>query len=65
MDIELGICDVCKEQSQLSRKYYYYDVKCDCCGSKEGNHFQCVRHCANCEPKAPEKITIYLKPIKL
>lgn len=30
-DIEFAKCDVCGQEAPVSRKYYYYDVKCDCC----------------------------------
>ncbi len=63
-DIEVGICDVCKqERVPLSRKYYYYEVKCDCCNRKEDNHFQIVRYCSNCTPKPQPNITVHIKPI--
>jgi len=49
-DIEVGKCEVCGKEGQLQRKYWNYDVKCDC---HSPNHFEMIRHCANCEPKEP------------
>lgn len=62
-DIEYGNCDVCNTQSSLQRKYYRYDIKCDCCNSKDSPHFEIVRHCATCEPKPPRRISVVLKPL--
>ena len=61
---ELAICSICKETKPVSRVYYRYDIKCDCCNSKEDNHFEIVRHCSTCTPKAPVVITVHMQPIK-
>lgn len=58
-DIEKGKCDICGNESQLSRKYYYYDINCQCHGPK---HFEIVRHCRSCKPKPPETTTVYINP---
>lgn len=60
-DIEFGKCDVCGEDKTLSRKYYYYDVKCDCCNRKDSPHFEIVRYCSNCEPKPPKRISAVIE----
>ena len=52
--IEWGVCSICKSEGQVSRKYYYYDIVCDCC---RGGHFEIVKHCDKCEPKAPRRIS--------
>lgn len=63
-DIESSKCDICKlENVMVSRKYYYYDIKCDCCNGKEGNHFEIIRYCSNCIPNPPQKISVYIQPI--
>lgn len=63
-DIESGNCDICKATDvQISRRYYHYDIKCDCCNGKEDNHFEIVRYCANCQPKPPRKATVHIQPI--
>lgn len=61
-DIEYGNCDVCNDKSSLNRKYYYNDIKCSCCNSKKDDHFEIVRHCNNCEPKAPNNINVSIEP---
>lgn len=48
--IEFGACEVCGEEAELQRKYYRYNIKCECHGPQ---HFELVRHCKNCEPKEP------------
>lgn len=65
MDIEYGNCDLCNVYASLSRRYYRYDIKCDCCNKKEDNHFEIVRHCELCEPKPPKKVVVYLKPLNI
>lgn len=66
-NVEFGKCDVCQKENTLSRKYYYYDIQCECCGAKhEGKnvHFEIVLHCSNCTPKEPKSITIHgVKPM--
>jgi len=63
-DIEYGECDICGIQGVLERKYYRYDIKCDCCNSKKDDHFEIVRFCSNCQPKPPSVIRVVMKPIK-
>lgn len=54
---ETGRCDVCGELGILLRKYYHYDVECDCCGGDD--HFEIVRyHQNNCKPCPPENVRI-------
>ena len=57
---EFSKCDICGQDAHVDRKYYYYDVKCECCNSKDSPHFEIVRHCANCEPKPPRRISLSL-----
>lgn len=59
-DQEHGICRVCGNEGNLTRTYFYYDIKCDC---HSPQHFEMVRHCPSCKPKAPEETTVYIKPI--
>ena len=58
---EYGKCDICGKDDYLSRKYYYYNLKCDCClsGGKE-EHFELIRYCKNCKPKPPKYIKALL-----
>lgn len=60
---EFGKCSMCEQDAHVGRKYYYYDVKCDCCNSKDSPHFEIVYHCVKCEPKPPRIISLSLKPI--
>lgn len=57
-----GGCDCCGKQNMiLTRKYFHYDVKCDCCGGAAKNyHFEIVDHCSDCTPRAPSRIRITL-----
>lgn len=45
-EIEVGRCDICGEVKPLRRKYYHYDIKCDCHSPK---HFEIVMHWLDCE----------------
>ena len=60
-DIEIGYCDICHKKKQIKRKYYYYDVNCDCCGSSQG-HFEIIKYCDKCTPKPPKRINIIMEP---
>lgn len=62
-DVEFAKCDICKNEDHVSRKYYYYDIKCDCCNGKDDNHFEIVRYCKDCLPKPPYNIKLMYKPI--
>lgn len=55
-DIEIGTCFKCSAKGAVNRKYYYYPIKCDCCGFKEDNHFEIVFHCSKCNPEPPKEI---------
>ena len=57
--IEIGKCDMCKlENVQLWRKYYYYDIKCEC---HSNTHFEIVTYCKDCIPQEPRETKITLK----
>lgn len=55
-DVEYGKCDICLEMDNLSRRYYYFPIPCECCSNQ---HFEIVRHCKNCKPEQPA----YTKPM--
>ena len=57
-EIEFGRCEICGKEAPLSRKYYYYDIKCECCSPK---HFVYIAHCKDCIPKPPREIKVILK----
>lgn len=61
-DIEYGSCDICKTQGPLSRKYYRYDVKCECCNAKDDDHLEIIRHCSECDPRPPRQISVMIAP---
>jgi len=62
---EYGRCDCCGKDKGLNRKYFYYDVKCDCCGGASKNeHFVIVRYCKDCVPIPPSRIKIVLEDVK-
>ena len=61
-EIEYGNCDMCNTQAALSRKYYRYDIKCDCCNGKDDDHFEIIRHCSECEPKPPREVKVIIAP---
>ena len=58
-ELESGTCDVCKKTDViLTRKYYHYrSIKCEC---HSPNHFELVRHCADCTPKPPETTKVVI-----
>lgn len=60
-DIEVNYCDICHKKKQIKRKYYYYDINCDCCGSPRG-HFEIVKYCDECIPKPSKRINIIMEP---
>ena len=48
--IEKGKCDICGKEANIKRKYYYYNIECDCHSPK---HFEIVYHCKDCVPRPP------------
>lgn len=62
--IEVGRCKICgAEDVPLTRKYYYYNIQCECCGCKHDGkdvHFEFVAHCKDCEPHPPREIRVLL-----
>lgn len=57
---EFERCAVCGKTGILKRKYYKYNIKCDC---HSPEHFELVLHCPSCVPKPPETTTVFIKPI--
>lgn len=60
--IEFGKCDICKKESTLQRKYYKYDIKCEC---HSPYHFEIVKYCKDCKPKEPIETRILVKTSNL
>lgn len=59
---ENGTCPYCNIHLPLNRKYYKYDIKCDCCNSKEDDHFEIILHCNTCKPTPPKRIIVSMQP---
>lgn len=60
-DIEKDKCVSCGKVKAVQRKYYRYPINCKCCN---GNHFEIVRHCNDCKPKAPIHVQAIVEPLK-
>lgn len=57
-EIAKGKCQICgKENATLHRKYYYYNIKCNCHSPK---HFEIVEYCDDCKPVEPTETKVYL-----
>jgi hypothetical protein len=61
---EYGKCDICEKDNYLTRRYYKYPIKCDCCNSKQDDHFEIVYHCTECEPRPPRSVKVNIMPKK-
>lgn len=60
----VGKCEVCgKEDVTLIRKFFHYDIKCEC---HSPSHFEIVDHCEDCEPAEPlhTKVIMSTKRLK-
>ena len=57
-EIEYGMCEVCKKETQLQRTYWHYVIKCEC---HSPSHFEMIRHCADCIPQEPTTTIITFK----
>jgi hypothetical protein len=55
---EFGTCEVCKQESNLQRTYYHYDLQCEC---HSPCHFEIVRHCSVCHPFEPKETKVVLR----
>jgi len=56
--IEFGKCEICNKETNLNRKYFRYDIKCEC---HSPNHFELVIHCNDCIPIEPKLTKIDIK----
>jgi len=62
-EAEVGRCECCGAESVvLTRKYFYYEVECECCSGD--THFHIARHCNDCKPKEPNNIRVVLSTDK-
>lgn len=62
-EMEIDYCYICKKLRPVRRKYYSYNIKCECCGGNDGKHFELVKHCADCKPIPPLEIRPHIKGI--
>lgn len=51
-------CGICGKEAILSRKYYYYPIKCEC---HSPCHFELVCHCSTCTPVEPKETRVLFK----
>ena len=56
--MEIGKCDICGKTEAVERKYYHYDINCEC---HSPNHLEMVKYCKDCEPKEPRETKITFK----
>ena len=54
-NIEYGICDICGREANLQRKYYHFNIKCEC---HLPTHTEMVKYCSDCVPLRPAETTI-------
>ena len=59
--VEHGYCDYCGAEGIVRRKYYYYDIDCNCC---VGKHFEMLRYCDKCSPTPPLNVIVTMKPME-
>lgn len=62
---EYGRCSICSVRAVVTRKYYYYDIKCECCLTKEKKHFEIVWYCEHCTPVPPRRISAVVTPLEI
>lgn len=60
-DIEWGTCPFCGKDSSLERTYFYYNIKCECCGNKNGWHFEIIKHCNKCPAPIPTHVHLFIR----
>ena len=53
--IEFGKCDYCGKETYIKRKYFYYNIKCDCHSPR---HFELRHYCEDCEPRIPHETKV-------
>lgn len=54
-DIEYGTCDMCGREANLQRKYYHFNIKCEC---HLPTHSEMIKYCLDCVPLRPAETTI-------
>ena len=61
-DSERGLCGVCGEIKDLNRKYFHYNIKCEC---HSPDHFEIVWHCNECLPIEPVVTSLSIRTDEL
>lgn len=61
-DAEYGKCEICKISNYLTRTYFRFPIKCQCCGP---THFELITHCSECIPEMPPTTTVVLSTSQL
>lgn len=54
-NIEYGICDICGREANLQRKYYHFNIKCEC---HLPTHSEMIKYCSDCVPLRPAETTL-------
>lgn len=54
-EVEFSKCDYCGNEDYVNRKYFHYNIKCECHSPK---HFEMRRYCKNCFPVEPKVTTL-------
>ena len=57
-EIMIGKCIYCLKLKNLNRKYFHFNIKCEC---HSPSHFEIVEHCMSCTPKCPSYTSVILK----
>ena len=57
-EIMIGKCIYCLKFKNLNRKYFHFNIKCEC---HSPSHFEIVEHCMACTPKCPSYTSVVLK----
>lgn len=53
--VEFGKCDYCGRETNVKRKYFYYNIKCDCHSPR---HFEIRYYCKDCTPRPPHETKV-------
>lgn len=56
-DAEYGTCNICGKKAMVNKKYYYYNIPCEC---HNKGHFDIVYYCKDCQPQPPKQTKITL-----
>ena len=57
--MEQATCSMCGTFTIVARKFYHYEIICECCSDR---HIEVVQYCSACKPVPPEFIKLALQP---